>query len=549
MTVAYQAVSHATGTDATGEGSFPAGVANGDLLLAFVIHNSTSATITNVPTGWSLVEADPNPADFATWVYKKNYATGDSAPTWTFSAAGNWVIDITRVDGHDSSDSTTNSSGHANASSNAINVGNITPGYTNMLMICHASVDASGGARTWTEDASLTEVTEQTDNQLHRVIAWELLTGTSSVNRTLTVSGSAQDMAGFMILVKPAPSGTQFNQSVSGAITPAGALAKRAGKILAGGLSFVGALVKRIERSLTGALSFSGALVKRSSKSFTATLTSVGTLIGSKVSLKSLDGSLSFLGALGRLPNKNLAGSLSSSSTLLKQTSKNLVGGLSFSGLLSSIRLVVKILTGALSFSGSISQQSGKALAGILSFTGALSKRTYKSFTGTLSFSGIVTSVRAVLKSLVGALSFTGSLTSQKLVTKILTGALSFTGDLAKRTSKSFTGALSFSGALASIRSILKSLGGSVSFSGSLDRQTSKLLEGGLSFVGGLSKRIGKILAGALSFIGDLTKFLPGGARIAEIRFDFSSRSVSATSITRAQQYNFRERSTTFVES
>lgn len=208
MPVAFRAVASTTGTDATGEGTIPSGTAAGDIMLAFLISVGSATTISAAPSGWDLQVADPNPADFSAWCYKRVFVAGDANPTWTFSAAAGWVIDIVSYSGNDTSAPINGSGGNQVAALNTITTPSLTPSVTNCMLVVHGSVDATGGARTWTESGAMTERVDQLDNALHRVVAEELIPGSGSgITRDLTVTGSAQDMASFAVLITPAAGG------------------------------------------------------------------------------------------------------------------------------------------------------------------------------------------------------------------------------------------------------------------------------------------------------------------------------------------------------
>lgn len=92
--------------------------------------------------------------------------------------------------------------------------------------------------------------------------------------------------------VPDAPSGQQFNQSVSGSLSFTGGVAKRAGKVLAATLGFTGALARRTSRALLASVGFGGQVTKSTSRSLTADLGLDGTVL--KLTSRSTSGSLDF---------------------------------------------------------------------------------------------------------------------------------------------------------------------------------------------------------------------------------------------------------------
>lgn len=213
-TVVFRAASTATGTDNTAEGVTPTNTRQGDVQVAFLTSTSSSFTVSSVPTGWTLLQANDTVADFTAWSYWKTYQAGDPAPTWTLSGSGNWAIDIVAYSGCDPSSPINGSNLTVAAASNAVSSGSVIPSSPNCMVVVHGAVDATSGTRTWTESGSMTERLDQVDNQLYRVLADELLSGGSgvSVSRTLTVTDTAQDMSGLIVVLTP-------TQAVLGTVT------------------------------------------------------------------------------------------------------------------------------------------------------------------------------------------------------------------------------------------------------------------------------------------------------------------------------------------
>jgi acyl dehydratase len=67
--------------------NLPAGVQNGDLLIAAVAFNSSTATVTTPPSGWTALDSAPAVTGSQTCgVWYRLYTTGVTAPTWGLSA-------------------------------------------------------------------------------------------------------------------------------------------------------------------------------------------------------------------------------------------------------------------------------------------------------------------------------------------------------------------------------------------------------------------------------------------------------------------------------
>ncbi|HEU5104200.1 MAG TPA: hypothetical protein VFU22_34520, partial [Roseiflexaceae bacterium] len=364
-------------------------------MLAFLVHSSSSATISSAASGWDLLIANPGPADYAAWCYKRVYQAGDSNPTWTFSTAGNWVVDIVAYSGADATTPIDGSGGNQSAAVNTKTTASLTPSVTGCMLVAHGSVDASGSARTWTESGAMTERVEAADNQIHRVIAEELLsTSGSGVTRDLTVSGSAQDLATLAVLIKPSSSGTTFPQSAAGTLTTAGANVKQTGKILAGTLASAGALTKQAgANALGGTLTTAAAVVKQTQKTFAGVCTPAGALTTIKAALLSINAMLTTAGVLSRRIDKALAGVLDTAAGLSNRIDKVFVAALAPAGALAATKTALLSITGTLTTAGALIKESTKGLTGALAMAGALTKSIGKLLSGAIGFlGGLVTS-------------------------------------------------------------------------------------------------------------------------------------------------------------
>lgn len=207
MAIAFRANSTATGTGVNGQGVTPTGTVDGDFQVAFLINSAVSANITVPAVGWDALASSPQtPADYRTWCYTRRFATGDTAPLWVFSTSTAWTMDIISYSGVDATTPVNASTGEISTPVNAIDLGPITPTVADCMLVGTASVEASGAVRTWTQSGAMTERNDEADGQLQRAVADELLSGGSGVGqtRTFTVSGSTQDMGGFLLALAPA---------------------------------------------------------------------------------------------------------------------------------------------------------------------------------------------------------------------------------------------------------------------------------------------------------------------------------------------------------
>lgn len=142
----------------------------------------------------------------------------------------------------------------------------------------------------------------------------------------------------------------QTNKVTAGALSSiAGTLAKQTNKVLSGAVSSIAGALNAIKIaliSLSGGMTPSGALTKQTAKILEGTQTSAGALVRSTT--KSLAGSVSTItGALTRQTNKVFDGGVAIAGTVSRSITKALSGSVASAGILS--KSIAKILSGALS--------------------------------------------------------------------------------------------------------------------------------------------------------------------------------------------------------
>lgn len=224
------------------------------------------------------------------------------------------------------------------------------------------------------------------------------------------LANALNDFSSMVIAIKPAASGTLFEQTVGGSLSFVGLAIKEAQKLLVGGLTFSAALATslRFARSLTGAVSFTGVI--------------------SKETAKFLVGTLTLSGATTKETQRALTGLLSLNGAMVKETGKVLVGSLTTAGDLASISVFTLSTTGALTFVGVLSRGFFITADATLTFTGAIAKEIQKNLTGALTFQGAIS--KLIAKQLSGELSFAGGLVMGFFTSKLVIGVLEFIGGL-----------------------------------------------------------------------------------------------------------------------
>ena len=203
----FRALADNNGADNTPVGNRPTGTADGDYLLALVQSASATETITVVPSGWTLVQEDTTVADFTTWLYEKTAASEPATWSWTKSAAAAWRVSVTAFQNVHATTPRNAQAVENIAGANTIAVGPITPSVDGCTIWTAGSVDATGAARTWTADGTPTERLDALAQSLHTAIYTEEQVTAAAITRSLTVTGSVQDISGHIVAIAPAAGG------------------------------------------------------------------------------------------------------------------------------------------------------------------------------------------------------------------------------------------------------------------------------------------------------------------------------------------------------
>ncbi len=229
----------------------------------------------------------------------------------------------------------------------------------------------------------------------------------------------------------PDAGSTQFDQSVSGAVTPTGAITKLIDKIgfISGSLAPSGIVAKETLKQFAGSLTPSGiaAGIKLVFKTISGALTPTGAL--ARITLKSVAGSLTPVGTLAKDTFISLVGFLTPIGTLVKETLKRLVGSLTPSGLAAGVKTALITITGSLTPVGTLVKETGKSVAGALTPSGTLVKSILKELQGSLTPTGGLTKLTFII--MAGNLTPSGILAAATLFGQLVAGVLAPIGTLA----------------------------------------------------------------------------------------------------------------------
>lgn len=360
--------------------NLPASISSGDLLIVAVsMDGNTSLTW---PAGWTALSGPTNSGGDGTLEARYRIADGSEGATITITTAASEAQShiswrITGWHGTTPPEAGT----PATANNSSPDPPSVAPSWgseDNLYIAVMGWGVSTSNISAYPTNYSISQMTDAASNVgiAAIAIAGRELAASSDNPGTATI-GSNSTWAANTLVVRPAAGGTTYNQSASGAITPAAALTKQTSHLLTGVITPAGVLLKQASHFLTGAITPAGTLIKQA--------------------------------------QKVLEGTLAPAGSLSKQASKVLSGGITPAAALDAVRTILASLSGALSFSGSLNKQTGKALAGSLTPTGALSKLTSRALTGVVGFAGALT--KQTSKILTGAVSFAGTLAGEIIST------------------------------------------------------------------------------------------------------------------------------------
>lgn len=159
-----------------------------------------------------------------------------------------------------------------------------------------------------------------------------------------------------------------FTSSLSGAITPDGAIDKQAQKSLSGEASPSGSVAKSASRALDGSTTPSGTLSRSAQMVFASSISMVGDIVRSAA--KVLAGTLEPSGALSTIKAVlvSFSGAITPAATVTWMITKTLAGSLSPAG--DVIKSVAHTLTGAVAPAGTATKRLFLSVAGAIGAAG-----------------------------------------------------------------------------------------------------------------------------------------------------------------------------------
>lgn len=307
------------------------------------------------PSGFTLDEDQINNAGH--YVFRKS--TVNSETSWAIApgsgggAASWWALELDQLDPSSPLDANAHTSQGTGASGNTWSTGTTgTPTQDALLMIASYSASVSGetdiNATGFSNDfvEQIDEFTTKasgTDIGLYGAV--KTISAAAAQECTVTLDASAA-RTGIMVGYKLVAGGTTTPISLSGAVTPAGALVRQTGKPLAGSTTPTGTALRQTLKTLAGSTVPAGALTRTVVKALAGAVTPSGTLV--RQPGKALTGTVAPTGAVTRLVGKTLSGGISPSGALAKLLGRLLGGSITPAGALAT-SVVQPVVGGSMS--------------------------------------------------------------------------------------------------------------------------------------------------------------------------------------------------------
>ncbi|MFN0092900.1 MAG: hypothetical protein ACKVWR_21910 [Acidimicrobiales bacterium] len=294
--------------------------------------------------------------------------------------------------------------------------------------------------------------------------------------------------------------------AMSGAITPAAAVAWLVGKTATGSAATTGAITRATSKTAAGTVTPTGDPSSLIGKALTGVIASSGLLDTLIVRVLALAGSIASSSTVAKLIGKTATGTVASAGDPSSQVSKQLAGAVTPSGALDRLLVILRTFAGSVASAGAVAKLVTKTAAGSVTPTGDPAALVSKQLAGTITSSGLLDTLRTRALAVAGAITPAGVLA--KLAGKYLVGDAAPAGTMARATTVTRTGATGPTGSL--VKAVAKTLAGSISSSGLLDTDLIKqiLVAGVIAPAGALTRATTKTLAGAVTSAATVAKLV-----------------------------------------
>jgi hypothetical protein len=244
------------------------------------------------------------------------------------------------------------------------------------------------------------------------------------------------------------------------------------------------------EETPTGALTPAGAMLVAAAKALVGALTNSGSLLASRTFARAYDGTLTLFANVTNLVNKAFSGVTTPTAavTFLKSQTREFAAELSSMGALNKVTSLVKTATSATSGAFSRTMSSVRA------------------FTGTITPAGITARAASYVRTFTGTFTPAALFETAVVKLKLLESALTSSGTLVRHTARTVLGALTSSGVPVRVSAFVRSLTSTLTMNGALTRVASLIRAGALTTSSIILRTATVVRAGTLTFVGALRK-------------------------------------------
>ncbi len=308
---------------------------DGDVIYVVWVTDGDSATASISGSGWTTLEGPQDiPSSLGAtagvlYVWYKTASSEGADYTITTSVSERSLAIAFAVAGDNGIDAEAT---YASGSDTSAEVGDVTTTVADTLRI---SVVVSVGVKTVSTMTGHTLLATHSYTSAGTISVQHKTLASSGTDTGETATVGSTYWCTYAFAIKPV-SGTTYNQTAAGSMTPSGAVVRITTKKVAGTLTPAGTIVRSTIKKVAGVLTPAGALIKTTAKKVAGALTPVGVLATQKLTiyLQAIAGTLTPTGALARRTNKALAGTLDLAGGISKRITKVLVGVLGLAGAL-----------------------------------------------------------------------------------------------------------------------------------------------------------------------------------------------------------------------
>jgi hypothetical protein len=326
----------------------------GDLDLLCV----NSDTVVSTPAGFTARRSDVT--NQGAYIFSRKAAGGEGS-TVTVTTSGNFnaVVSWSRWSATNTFDVSagTQANSSSGASTPAHSTGTLAA--STDLVVAFGALHSSTGATapSWsTGFTGLTEASQGTGSTgCFAFVGYKIGAGTAAETPQVSWTGSVSDRYMLTAAFTAAAGGTTTPISVSGSLTPAGAVVRQIGKRPAGSLTPTGIVARQARRLLAGTLTPTAAVAKQVGKRPAGAVTPAAAVAIVKAALRTFTGSITPAAAVAKQAGKALSGAVAPAGTVRRLVVKTVVGTLATAGLL--LKQARRTYSGTIAPTGQVARQ------------------------------------------------------------------------------------------------------------------------------------------------------------------------------------------------